>query len=106
MVRRFVLPSLLVLGLLVPAAGMAVTRTLTVTNAGGGTVTSSPAGINCGSDCSETYEFDPPDFPAVHVTLTATPDVGKIFTGWSGACTGTGTCQVTMSQNRSVTATF
>jgi uncharacterized repeat protein (TIGR02543 family) len=105
--RPFVL-SLLVLGLslaaTVPAQG--VTRTLTVTNAGGGTVTSSPAGINCGSDCTETYEFDPPAFPAVHVTLTATPDVGMIFTGWSGACSGTGTCGVTMSQNRSVTATF
>jgi uncharacterized repeat protein (TIGR02543 family) len=106
--RRLLFLSLLVAGLTLSAAGAAqgATRTLTVTNAGGGTVTSSPAGINCGSDCTETYEFDPPDFPAVHVTLTATPDVGMVFTGWSGACSGTGTCQVAMSQNRSVTATF
>jgi uncharacterized repeat protein (TIGR02543 family) len=105
--RRLVLLSLLVFLAILPAAGAAQgTRTLTVTNAGGGTVTSSPAGINCGSDCTETYNFDPPSFPAVHVTLTATPDVGKIFIGWSGDCSGTGTCQVTMSNNRSVTATF
>jgi len=105
--RRLFVLTLLVLGLAPFAAdAQAATRTLTVTNAGGGTVTSSPAGINCGSDCSETYNFDPPDFPAVHVTLTATPDVGMVFTGWSGACSGTGSCQVTMSQNRSVTATF
>ena len=40
------------------------------------------------------------------VTLTATPDGGSTFTGWSGACTGTGTCLVTMSTATSVTATF
>ncbi|MCK7492666.1 MAG: hypothetical protein MZW92_14785 [Comamonadaceae bacterium] len=28
------------------------------------------------------------------------------FAGWSGACTGTGSCQVTMTQVRSVTASF
>src|SRR5262245_13300026 len=106
--RRLVLVALFLSIVVLPAAVAAqgTTRTLTVTNAGGGTVTSSPAGINCGSDCTETYTFDPPSFPAVHVTLTATPDVGKVFTGWSGACSGTGTCEVAMNQSRSVTATF
>jgi hypothetical protein len=40
------------------------------------------------------------------VTLTPTADAGSTFTGWSGACTGTGTCTVTMDQDRAVTATF
>jgi hypothetical protein len=40
------------------------------------------------------------------VTLTATASAGSTFTGWSGACTGTGSCVVTMSAAKSVTATF
>ena len=41
------------------------------------------------------------------VTLTVTPDPGSQFTGWSGACTGTAlTCKLTMSQSRSVKASF
>jgi hypothetical protein len=67
---------------------------------GSGTVTSSPAGINCGVDCSEAYAA------GTEVTLAATPTSGSTFSGWSGACTGAGACKVTMSQARSVTATF
>jgi hypothetical protein len=69
---------------------------------GSGTVTSNPAGINCGADCSEQYQSGTP------VTLTATPDLGSVFAGWSGAgCSGTGgLCQVTMSAAQTVTATF
>jgi hypothetical protein len=40
------------------------------------------------------------------VTLTATPAAGSTFTSWSGACTGSGGCTVTMSAARTVTATF
>jgi sugar lactone lactonase YvrE len=40
------------------------------------------------------------------VTLTATPYPTNRFIGWSGACTGTGTCSVTMNAGKSVTATF
>jgi RHS repeat-associated protein len=40
------------------------------------------------------------------VTLTPVPDPGSTFTGWSGACSGSGTCQVTMSGARPVAATF
>ncbi len=67
---------------------------------GSGTVTSSPAGINCGSDCSESYN------PGTIVTLTATQDAGSTFAGWSGACSGTGQCSVTMNADQTVTATF
>lgn len=85
-------------------------RTLTVSKAGvgQGTVVSSPAGadgqvINCGASCNgddQSYVIDTP------VTLTAVPDGDSAFMGWSGACSGTGSCQVTMSIARSVTATF
>jgi hypothetical protein len=45
--------------------------------------------------------------PAAIVTLEATTVPGSEFTGWSGAgCSGTGTCVVTMSEAKSVTATF
>jgi hypothetical protein len=74
--------------------------TVALAGAGKGAVTSSPAGINCGIDCSEAYAA------GTEVTLTATPASGSTFAGWSGACTGTGACKVTMSQARSVTATF
>ena len=77
-------------------------RTLTVSKAGNGTgsVTSSPAGIDCGSDCSESYA------DGTSVTLTATPAAGSTFSGWSGACTGIGTCTVAMDADKNVTATF
>jgi uncharacterized repeat protein (TIGR02543 family) len=80
------------------------TNTLTVSNAGGGTVTSSPSGINCGSDCTQAYAA------GTVVTMTAAPTAGYSFQGWSGACTGagagTGKCSVTMNGARAVTATF
>jgi uncharacterized repeat protein (TIGR02543 family) len=79
-----------------------VTHTLTVAKngTGSGTVTSSPAGIDCGATCSHAYT------QGVMVTLTPTAAAGSSFAGWSGDCTGTGACTVTMSQARSVTATF
>ena len=78
------------------------TRTLTVTRTGpgSGTVTSAPAGIDCGSTCSASFPVE------TMVTLTATAAAGSIFTGWTGDCSGTGTCTVTMDQARAVTATF
>jgi hypothetical protein len=74
--------------------------TVTLAGTGSGTVTSSPAGIQCGSACSAEIEA------GVLVELTAAPAAGSRFAGWSGACTGTATCQVSMSQARAVTATF
>ena len=78
-------------------------RRLTVSKAGAGsgTVTSKPAGIDCGSACS--VEFEAP----AKVVLHATPAQGSSFTGWSGAgCSGAAACKVTMSEARNVTATF
>ena len=40
------------------------------------------------------------------VTLTAAPDPNSTFAGWGGSCTGTGTCQVTLSTARFVVANF
>ncbi|MBK8464451.1 MAG: carboxypeptidase regulatory-like domain-containing protein [Chloracidobacterium sp.] len=74
--------------------------TVTKGGGGGGTVTSSPAGIDCGSQCSAEFQS------GTVVTLSAAPSSGSSFAGWSGACTGTGACDVTMDQARSVTATF
>jgi hypothetical protein len=76
------------------------TLTLTKAGSGGGTITSSPTGISCGSTCSASYGS------GTSVTLTAVPAAGSFFAGWSGACTGTGSCVVTMSSALSVTATF
>ena len=74
---------------------------LNVSKSGNGTVTSNPAGINCGADCSETYPG------GTSVTLSAVADAGWRFSGWSGeGCSGTGTCQVSMTAARNVTATF
>ena len=75
-------------------------HTLFVTRTGNGQGTVTALGINCGLDCSEAYTF------GTMVTLTATTQPGSSFTGWSGACTGTDSCTVTMTQSRSVTATF
>jgi dienelactone hydrolase len=80
----------------------ATARKLEVTKAGSGTgtVSSSPAGIACGSTCSATFD----DGQAV--TLTATAGSGAVFAGWSGACSGTGSCPLSMTADRIVTATF
>ena len=77
-----------------------VTYTLTVSPSGNGTVTSTDGFINCPGTCSKSYPGNTP------VTLNATPAAGWAFSGWSGACSGTGSCVVTMTQNQSVTATF
>jgi alpha-tubulin suppressor-like RCC1 family protein len=66
---------------------------------GQGSVTSSPQGVSCGSDCAEPYAIDPV------VTLTASPSM--LFSGWSGCDSVSGAaCTVTMRSARSVTATF
>ncbi|MBM4776852.1 MAG: hypothetical protein GQE15_04040 [Archangiaceae bacterium] len=87
------------------AVGATFTRDLfplTVSKAGtgGGTVGSNPAGISCGTSCTSSWDS------ATVVTLVAMPDSSSSFAGWSGACTGTGSCVVTMSAARNVTATF
>lgn len=73
---------------------------VTLAGTGKGTVTSSPGSIVCGGDCSGYFS------QGTAVVLTATPDPSALFTGWSGACTGTGNCTVTMDGDQRVTATF
>jgi uncharacterized repeat protein (TIGR02543 family) len=85
-----------------PGVDAAVGFPLTITLGGNmmGTVTSAPAGIDCGSDCSETFPS------GSMVTLTATAMSGSTFVGWSGACSGTGTCTITVATAVNVTASF
>ncbi|HPH97552.1 MAG TPA: hypothetical protein PKW33_13390 [Anaerolineaceae bacterium] len=74
--------------------------TVNKSGTGTGTVTSSPDGINCGDTCTA-------DFTASSsVILTAAAETDSTFTGWSGACSGTGTCTVSMTGTQTVTATF
>jgi hypothetical protein len=70
-------------------------KVLTVSRdgSGTGTVTSNPAGVNCGSVCQTSFAT------GTTVMLTAVADPSSTFTGWSGVCTGTGVCEVTMDQS-------
>ncbi len=80
-----------------------IAKTLTVvkSGAGVGTVTSVPAGIACGEDCSESYA------QGTVVTLAATASTGALFGGWSGGgCSGKGVCAVTLGDDTTVTANF
>ena len=71
-----------------------------VAGSGSGTVTSDAGGISCGATCGASF------VDATTVTLTPSAGAGSTFTGWSGACTGTGPCVVSMLGDRDVTATF
>ena len=73
---------------------------VTAAGAGSGSIASSPAGIACGATCQASFSY------GTSVTLTATPVAGSSFTGWSGACTGSAACVVSMTAAQSVTATF
>ncbi|WP_006747300.1 M12 family metallo-peptidase [Thioalkalivibrio paradoxus] len=87
----------------IPVVGSIVNHNLTVFRAGAGTgtVTSDPAGIDCGTSCSTEFS------EGSLVILSAVAEPGSDFAGWSGeGCSGTDTCTVTMSSARSVTATF
>lgn len=86
----------------VEAVFVAVPGTLNVNIApeGGGSVTSRPAGISCPGDCSEPYRY------STGVVLTAVASAGYRFDGWSGDCTGSGSCSLTIQTGKSVTATF
>jgi hypothetical protein len=96
--------------LVVTSAGVTYVATLTAqgatsltvnrTGSGSGTVTSSPAGIDCGTQCSAMFHGD--------VVLTATPAAGSAFTGWSeGSCGTAPTCTVSLGVSPdTVTASF
>jgi len=76
------------------------TYILTAKLSGNGAVTSTPAGIYCGSDCAAAYTA------GTTVALSATAPIGYTFAGWSGACTGTEGCTVAMGAAKTVTASF
>lgn len=82
----------------VPGAALTVVRA----GAGGGTVTSDPAGIDCGATCTTSYDA------GTSVTLSASPAQGSRFVGWDQdtGCGSASTCTLVLSASRTVTATF
>jgi hypothetical protein len=82
---------------LVPGVGVV---TVAKTGSGAGTVTSAPVGIDCGGSCTALLE------KGTAVTLNAVADPGSEFTGWSGACSGTGPCAFTLGEGAKVVANF
>src|SRR5262249_30848016 len=76
------------------------TLTITKSGAGSGTVTSSPGGVSCGATCAGDFDA------GTAVALSGSPGGGSTFAGWSGACSGTGQCTVTMDAAKAVVATF
>lgn len=80
----------------------AVPVTLAVELSGRGTVTSEPAGIQCGLTCRTELDT------GASVTLAATPAAGWRFDAWGGACASTDrpSCRVQMSKERDVSARF
>src|SRR5438477_3146825 len=72
---------------------------LTVTVAGTGTVTSTPAGINCPGTCSASFAS------GTSVSLSASAGSGFTFSGFTGACSGS-SCALVLSSDQSVSATF
>ncbi len=74
--------------------------TVALAGTGTGTVASTPAGINCGTACSASFA------PNTVVTLNETPTGSSTFSGWSGACSGTGACSITIASSASATANF
>jgi hypothetical protein len=73
---------------------------------GNGVVTSSPKGIDCGSDCNETYTKNT---KPKRVTLKVKPDANSTFLGWGGDCQGSGikkSCSLKMDSDKNVSASF
>ncbi len=83
------------------------TVTVTASGTGAGAVGSTPAGITCSAAAGASSGTCSTQFEAgTAVSLSATPAAGSLFTGWSGACSGTGACQLTIAENADVTAGF
>lgn len=82
------------------AIELAYILTVSTSGDGSGAVTDNTSAISCGGSCQAPYD------EGTSLTLTATPDSGSTFSGWSGACSGAGDCSVTMDETKSVTATF
>ena len=77
-------------------------RQLTVTKSGAGNGTISASGLTCTNNtCMGSYPRTDAGGPPGRQHHAPTPDALSIFSGWGGACTGTGGCQVTMSMAQS-----
>ena len=85
----------------VAQAGSGSSLTVSFSGTGSGSVADGN-GFTCSSPgpCTHSYSS------GASVTLTATAPAGSIFFGWTGACTGTGPCALTMNSNQAVTAEF
>jgi len=59
-------------------ASATASLTVATVGSGGGFIQSNLAGIDCGTDCEETYNF------GSVVTLIATAETGSVFSNWSG----------------------
>jgi hypothetical protein len=81
------------------AATVAAPAILTVEVSGNGTVSSSPAGIECGVSCSAQF------VPGV-VTLSAIPGAGQRLESWGSPCSGSGVCVLSLNSDQTVSATF
>jgi hypothetical protein len=73
---------------------------VTTSGLGDGSVVSNPAGIDCGFTCEAEFN------EGKNLVLTPQPEPGSAFAGWSGACTGTGACELTLEAAESVNAEF
>lgn len=83
----------------------AVVLTVAKSGSGLGKITSNPVYFDCGSYSSNVCSANVA--PGLNITLYATPSTAAyVFTGWSGACTGTSVCTVSMNASKSVTANF
>jgi len=75
--------------------------TVSKQGSGSGTVTSLPAGIDCGSTCVHAFNS------GTGISLIATPASNSRFHNWSGSmCSGSGACQFGMGADTTITATF
>jgi len=81
-------------------SGGAAQHALHVHVAGNGVVSAATPALSCRSDCQQSVDS------ATTVHLAAVPDAGWNFAGWQGACSGTGSCDLPMTADRDVTASF
>ena len=87
-------------GIVMRILGDPLPLTVDTAGSGKGSVTSTPAGIDCGVKCTASFDV------GATVTLKATPAPGSRFTGWTG-CAATGaTCTIALHKAAAVTASF
>lgn len=73
---------------------------LAVAMAGAGIVRSDVPGVDCTAGCTTQWDL------GWHVTLTPTPTASTRFVRWTGDCSGSDVCALTLDAARSVTAVF